>query len=116
MSIIGRLKEKIAQYVDVYIRLIKINFIGRTANLLSYLMFAMISLFIAFCIILFLGFGLVEVFVALGLSKLASFFITIGIYLLLLAVVIASRKKITRFFASGIISVLTDDDEDEGKE
>ncbi len=116
MGILGGLKDKIVRYLDVYIRLIKINFIGRTAGLLSYLMFGMICLFIFFCIILFLGLGLVEMFNAMGLSKLASFFITIGIYVLMLIIVIASRKRITNFFSSGIINVLTEDDEPENKE
>ena len=112
MNIIGQLKEKVTEFVDVYVRLFKINFIGRTANLLGFFMFAMINLLIVFCIVLFSGFGIVELFVAAGLPKLASFFITVGIYVLLLVIVIACRKKITRFFASSIIRVLTEGDEE----
>jgi len=48
MNIFGQLKEKLTEYVDVYVRLFKINFIGRTANLLSYFMFAMICMLIVF--------------------------------------------------------------------
>ena len=111
MGLLSQVKDKIAQYLDVYIKLFKINFIGRTSNLMSYFMFALIGLFIAFCIVLFTGFGLVELFVALDLPKLASFFIVVGIYLLLLVLVIACRKQIIRFFASGFIRVLTEGDE-----
>jgi len=113
MSIFGQLKDKITQYVDVYVKLLKINFISRTSGLLSYFIFTMIAMFIAFCILLFVGLGLVEVFVNLGASKMASFFYTIGVYLLLLLSVIGLRRPITRFFASAIIKVLTDGDEDE---
>lgn len=111
MGIFSFFKDKIAQYVDVRIRLFKLNFIGRTASLLSFLMFGMIVIFIFFCIILFVGFGLTEFFILLGLTKLASFLITIGVYILLLAIVIACRKQITKFFASSIINVMTEGDE-----
>lgn len=112
MGILSALKEKVTQYVDVYVKLLKINFIGRTAHLLSYFMFAMIGLFLVFCILLFTGLGLVEIFVVVGMSKMAAFFITIGIYLLLLFIVLACRKAITRFFASSIIRVMTEGDEE----
>jgi len=117
MSLISNLKDKVAQYIDVYVRLIKINFIGRTANLLGYFMFAIISLFLVFCIVLFVGFGLSEVFQGMGVSKMAGFFLTVAFYVLLLIILILSRKPISRFFASGVINVLTEgDDEDENKE
>ncbi len=116
MSVFSELKNKVTQYIDVNVKLFKINFIGRTANLLSYFMFALIAMLVAFCIILFLGFGLVESFILLGLTKVASFFITIGIYFLSLLVIVGFRGKITRFFASGIIRVMTEGDEEEKEE
>ena len=115
MNILSQLKEKVTEYVDVYVRLFKINFIGRTSNLISYFMFAMINMLIVFCIVLFSGFGLVELFVAMGVSKLASFFLTVGVYLILLLIVFGFRKRLTRFFASSIIRVLTEGDEEEKK-
>jgi len=46
-----------------------------------------------------------------------SFFVVIGIYFVFLFVIIALRKAITRFFASGFIRVLTEgDDEDDDNE
>jgi len=116
MSILSQLKEKVTQYLNVYIKLLRVNFIGRTANIFSFFFFALICLFIFFCIILYVGFGLTEVFADAGLSKTASFFIVTGIYCLLLVLVIALRKPITRFFSSRFIRVLTEGDEDEEKE
>jgi len=112
MSIFSSIKDKIAQYLDVQVRLIKLNIIGRTANLLGFFMFSLICLLLLMCILLYSGMGLVEAFAALGASKLVSFAITIGIYILLLLVVVASRRRITRFMASAFIRAITEGDED----
>ena len=112
MNIIGNLREKITAYIDVNIRLIKLNVIGQTANLFSYLLFALICLFVFFCIIVFMGFGLTEVFVDMGLSRLEAFFVTTGVYIALLAAAMAFRKNITRFFAGSIIDVMTEGEEE----
>ena len=113
MSILSGLKEKVTQYVDVYVKLFKINFISRTANLLSYFIFLLICLFIVLCILLFIGFGLAELFILLGLTKMAAFFLVIAIYVLFLIIIFSLRNNITRFFATGIIRVMTEGDEDE---
>ena len=107
MSLFNQVKEKVTQYIDVYIKLLKIGFVEGTANILSYLMYMTICLFIFFCIILFLGFGIVEGLMAIGLTKLSSFFITIGIYLLSLFLIVMLRKQITSFFSSGVIKAMT---------
>jgi hypothetical protein len=116
MSIFSSVKDKVLNYIDVYTRLIRINIIEKTASLLSYVMYGLVVLFIVFCIILFLGFGLTEALMLTGLSKMVSFFITIGIYFLLLLIVFLLRKNIVRFISGGIIKVLTEGDEKEGQD
>lgn len=116
MSLLDSLKEKITHYFDVYIRLAKLNFIERTSSVMGFLVFALINMFLFFCIMLFLGLGLVEVSIVLIDSKLASFFIVIGVYLLIMLVIFMQRRKIIRFFASSFIKVLTEHDEDEEDE
>jgi hypothetical protein len=115
MSIIGQLKEKVTQYIDVNVRLLKINLIGKTASLLSFFLFALIGLFLFFCIILFAGMGIEEAMTDAGMSKTASFFITTGIYALLLVILVAVRKPITRSISNIFIQAMTEDDEEEGK-
>ncbi len=110
MNILATIKEKILEYLDVHIKLLKLNFIGQTSKVVSYFLFAFICLFILFAIVLFLGFGLTEIFMALGLTKLASFFVTIAVYILMLVIVVSCRKGITRFFASGIIAAMSGDE------
>lgn len=117
MSIFSQLKDKITQYVDVRVKLVKLTIIGRTANLLSYFMYALIAIFIFFCILLFSGLSIVEGLIALGLSRVASTAITLGIYVLVMVLLFALRKSIIRSFSGAIIRILTEgdnkDDEDE---
>ncbi len=113
MSIISRFKDKIQQYIDVQLKLFKLSFIGTTANVLSYFIFLLIGLFIFFCILMFLGFGMVEMFVALEFTRTAALFMTIGVYVLLLGLLVLLRRPVTEFFASGVITVLTDSDKDD---
>ncbi len=116
LGIFGQLKNKITQYIDVYIKLAKINFIEGASNLLSFFMFTIIVLCILFCIILFIGFCLVEVFVNAGFSRVVSFLFAICSYILLLALVMGLRGKITMFFANQTIDVLTEGDEEKPKD
>lgn len=116
MNIFGSIKEKVTQYIDVHVKLMKLNLMGSASKLMSYLMFAMICMFIVFAVILLLGFGIAETFVSLGLSRVGSYFATFGIYLLLLLAVVGLRKNITNFFAGTFLKVLTDDSDDDDNE
>ncbi len=115
-GIFSSIREKVVRYVEVNVNLFKIKLIGRTSNLLSYFMFALTCLIILCCIILFFGFGLTEVFMDAGMSHSASFFLTTGIYCLLLIMVVLLRKNITRFFANTFINILTEDDDENDSE
>lgn len=112
MSIFGSIKDKIAQYIDVHVKLIKLNLMGSAAKLLSFFMFALICMFIVSTAILLLGLGTAEALIAAGLSKVAAYFATFGIYLLLLLVVMALRKNISNFFAGTILKILTSNQDD----
>jgi len=116
MSVFGEIKDRISRYIDVNVDLVKVNLIGRTAVLVSYLIFSLIALLIVFCIALFMGLGLTSALMETGMSTVAAYFVTMAIYLVLLIVVILLRKPISRFFADSLVEVLTtyegDDDND----
>jgi len=107
------IKEKVTGYIDVHVKLIKLGFVEKTANVFSYFMWALIGLFIVFGIILFIGLGLSEVFASCGFSRGAAYFMTTGVYLLLLLLLLGLRKKITGFFAGSIVQEMTDQGSDE---
>jgi hypothetical protein len=120
----SNVKEKITRHIQIRIDLMKLEVIHRSSGIMSYFMFALICLFIFFSVIMFLGFGLSELFIDAGMSRGASFLLTTGLYLLLLTTIILLRGRITRFFSSTFISILTEtseekegtDDEDNEKE
>jgi hypothetical protein len=120
----SNVKEKITRHIQIRIDLLKLEVIHRSSGIMSYFMFALICLFIFFSVIMFLGFGLSELFIDAGMSRGASFLLTTGLYLLLLTTIILLRGRITRFFSSTFISILTEtseekegtDDEDNEKE
>ena len=120
----SNVKEKITRHIQIRVDLLKLEVIQRSSGIMSYFMFALICLFIFFSVIMFLGFGLSELFIDAGMSRGASFLLTTGLYVLLLTTIILLRGKITRFFSSTVISILTEnsqekegtDDEDNEKE
>ncbi|GAA4459572.1 hypothetical protein GCM10023093_00750 [Nemorincola caseinilytica] len=116
MGIFSGIKDRITRYIEVQVDLVKIDLIGRTAGVVSYVLFALIGLLIFFCIVLFIGFGLTSAFIQMGVSPLAAYFITTGIYILLLALVVVLRRPITRFFADSLVEVITSSADDEGDE
>jgi len=113
MSIFASLKDKLTQYIDVYVKLFKLNFMGSTAKLLSYVMFALICMFLVFITMLLMGLGIIEGFVELGLSRVGASFATMGVYILILGIVFALRNNITGFFAGTFLKILTEDNEED---
>jgi hypothetical protein len=110
-DLINQIRDRIRQYFEARINLIRLNLIGQAASLMSNLIFLLICLFIFFCILLFCGFGFVELFSDLGLSRAAAFFITIGIYIFVLFLALIFRKGITGFFAGKFIATMTANDD-----
>lgn len=119
MNFISKWKEKIAHYVDVRLSLIKLGFIERTSNILSYLIFVFIGLFLSVSVLIFVGIGIGEYFSEVLDSRAGGFFVTAGFYVLLLILMLLLRKPVTNAFAGIFIRIMTDsdpDDEEEKKE
>src|SRR5437868_2521472 len=116
MNIFDKLRDKVVQYFDVKIRLIKISVIERSSTLLGYLFYSLILLFVVLAILIFLGFGLAEVFSDLFNSKALGYFMALLVYVIIMFILIASRRKIVRSFGNTFISIMTEQDEEEKKE
>ncbi len=113
LGIFSNIKEKVTKHVEVRVKLFQLTVISRTSSLLSFFMFALIVLFMAFCMMLFIGFGITQALVNAGISTVWSYFVTTGIYCILLFILLANRKGVLRFFTSTFVSVLTDESDDD---
>jgi len=115
MNLIGKWKEKIAHYIEVRVQLMKLSFIERTSNILSYLVFTFISLFLILTVLIFLGIGVGEFFGEMLNSRATGFFITAGLYILMFGLLMLLRQPIIKAFSGLFIRILTENDDDEDK-
>ncbi len=121
VNIFGKVKEKVADYVDVKVKMMKLTFIEHVSNVMSYLLYIIVILFILLAIFIFFGIGLGEYMTEVVDSRAGGFLITSGIYVLLILLFVALRKHILRLFSGLFINVLTsasedDDGEDEAED
>ena len=116
MEILNQLKEKIRQYIDVKIKLLKLNVIEQSANILSNFVLVLICLFVVFCILMFFGFTLDEVFADWGMDRALAYLTTMGVYILVFAIVIGFRRGITGYFAGVFIRSISADQEKGGSQ
>ena len=115
ISFITKWIDKIAHYIEMRLQLIKLNLVQSISGILSYFLFSIIALFFLLAFLIFLGMGLSELFAELINSRAGGYFITTGIYLLLLLILFAFRKTIADKFSGVFIAMLTenhDDDDD----
>jgi len=99
---------------------IRLEVIERIGNLMGYFAFIILSFFLFFTAVFFIGFGLAAWFSSLFDSATAGYFTTAGIMLVAAIVVIMLSKKIIRFFGNKTVWLLTikkrTDEEDEDKD
>lgn len=115
MSFLQSWKDKVTQFVDVRLNLAKLAVIERSSNVLGYLIYTFILLFLLLAVFLFLGIGLQEWFSEMVDSRIGGAFMTMGFYLLLIILAVVLRKAVLGMFAGIFIRILTasdDDDED----
>lgn len=122
LDFVNKWKHKVAHYIDIRLQLMKLSVIERASSVLSYFIFAFIALFIFITVLVFLGIGIGELMSDLVNSRAGGFFITTGLYILLLVLLFVFRTSITNKFAGIFITMLTQidteekDNEDEKKD
>lgn len=116
LGFIGKWKDKLADYVDMRVRLVKLDFIERTSQVLSFFTFTIVCFLLVLPILLFMGIGVAEFFADLVGSRGGGYLIITGLYLLALGILFIYRKRFIRKFTGLFIRVMTDDDEDDDDE
>ena len=106
-QIFRKLKADLSAYVELKVELLKLTAYERTGKLVSVLSYGLILLFLAFIAILF-------IFLALGfflgdiLDNVAGGFAIVALlYMILFAIIIFNKNKISEAIVNEIISVLT---------
>lgn len=113
MGILDSWKEKIAHYIDVRLRLVKLAIVERISGILSYLILTFIGLFLSMGILIFLGIALAEYFAEIWASRSLAYLLTAGIFVLLFLCIFALRRLIVRAISGIFIGIMTDVDEEE---
>lgn len=118
LDFIGKWKDKIADYVDARVQLVKLEFVERTSQVLSFFTFTIICVLLLMPILLFAGMGVAEFIADLIDSRAGGYLIMAGIYLVMLLILYAGRKSLIKKFQGLFIGVMTDnndEDEEEGE-
>jgi hypothetical protein len=113
LNLFNEWKENASRFFEVRANLIKLSFVERTSNILSYLIYVFILLFLAITVLIFLGISLQETFSHWFDSRILGAFATLGLYLVLAVIVILARKSILNAFAGIFVRMLTAEDEDD---
>lgn len=113
MNLFSKWKDRATEYFDVRVQLVKLKFVQSASNVLSSLMFGFILVVVSISVLLFMGLGIMEVFIHLFDSRMAGAFATSGAFLLLMLLLFALRKNILRSFAGLFIRIMTDPGEDD---
>ncbi len=116
LGFIGKWKDKLADYVDMRVRLVKLDFIERTSQVLSFFTFTIVCFLLVLPILLFMGIGVAEFFADMVGSRGGGYLIITGLYLLALGILFIYRKRFIKKFTGLFIRVMTDDDEDDDDE
>lgn len=112
-NLFSSFREKLIDYFRVRYEIIRLETISRVVSVLSYVLFVLISAFIFFVALFFVGFGLAEWLSTLFDSRTAGYFCTAGILLLLGIVALLFSKKIIKFFSNKLVKLITQKDGEE---
>lgn len=104
---IKNIKERITEYFNLKFEIIRLELIERLVNVMGYLIFTVLAIFLSFSFLLFLGFGLAEWFGDMLNKPYYGYFIVGGIMLLGLLITIWKSGTIVKFFADKFVSLLT---------
>lgn len=113
LSFIGKWKDKLTDYIDMRVRIMKLDLIERTSKVLSFFTFTIVCFLLVLPILLFMGIGVAEFFADLVGSRGGGYLIITGIYMLMLGALFMMRKQVIRKFTDLFIKVMTDNQDEE---
>lgn len=101
------IKNRITEYFNLKFEIIRLEIIERLVNVMGYMIFIMLAIFLGFSIILFIGLGLAEWIGDLLNKRYAGYFIMGGVLMISLLLIIWRSKPFISFFANKFVAMLT---------
>ena len=115
-ALFRKLKKDISTYIELKFELLKLNTYERTGKVISVLSYGVVLLLLGFFALLFiflsLGFFLGELFGSAG----AGFGCVVVLYLILIGIVVANKKRITDSVVNIVIQSLRGNDDETPKD
>lgn len=103
----GNIKNKVTEYLQLRFEIVRLEVIEKLVNVVAYIIFLVMSILVAFTVILFFSIGLAEWLCDVMQSRFAGYFIIGGGLLLCIIIVFLASKSIIRFFANKFVRILT---------
>jgi len=113
-SAIGDVIDKLTEFVEVKTEQVKLMVLSRVSSLLSGTIALSILILLGFFFVFFLSFALANIFNDLLRSSYLGFFIIAGFYLLIMVIIlILSKRGIIKKWIDASILTLSEKDEEE---
>lgn len=102
-------RDKIIALVSTKVKLMQLDLIERSANVMSNLVLIFIFIFLGFGLFLFIGLGIAEFFSYLWDSRIGGYFSAALMFLIIGVIFYALRKKLVYKLSNRFIQVLTEE-------
>ena len=110
-NLFNQWKDDATRFLEVRLNIAKLTLVERVSNVLSFIVYLIILLFLGILALIFLGISLQEVFTSLLDSRIGGAFATLGFYVLLFIIGVLTRKSITNAFAGIFVRIMTAEDD-----
>jgi hypothetical protein len=112
LEFIGKWRDKIADYIDARVQVVKLELVERVSKVLSFFTFVIFCLLLLLPVLLFLGMSAAEFCAELVGSRGGGYLLLTGIYASLLLLLYVFRKQFIKKFTDMFIQQMTDGDDD----
>jgi hypothetical protein len=112
LGFIGKWRDKIADYIDSNVQLVKLELIERVSKVLSLFAFVIFCLLLLLPVLLFMGMSVAEFCADLMGSRAGGYLLLTGVYALLLFLLYVCRKQVLRRLTDMFINEMTDDEDE----
>lgn len=113
LEFIGKWRDKIADYIDARVQVVKLELVERVSKVLSFFTFVIACFLLVLPMLLFMSMATAEFFADLMGSRSGGYYLITGIYVALLSILYIYRKSFIRKFTDLFVKVMTDNDDDE---